>query len=72
MSRYPEIITMDQKTVNKLEKEIEKTIADIIIRMGLKKLPVLPSQHTMHMMAKAAVAVYEATADSGDDHGISN
>jgi hypothetical protein len=28
--------------------------------MGLKKLPLLPSYHTIHLMAKAAVTVYEA------------
>jgi len=34
-----------------------------IVRMGFKKLPLLPARHTMQMMAKAAVAVYEAVAD---------
>jgi len=29
-----------------------------------KKLPVLPSQHTMEMMAKAAVAVYEGAVEN--------
>ena len=54
---------MDQKIVAKLEREIEKAIAGVIIRLGLKKLPLLPSQKTMHLMAKAAVAVYEAEVD---------
>ena len=31
---------------------------------GLRKLPLLPSQHPMHLMAKAAVAVYEAAAEN--------
>ena len=31
----------------------------MIVKMGLKKLPLLPSQRTMRLMAKAAVAVYE-------------
>jgi hypothetical protein len=31
--------------------------------MGLKRLPLLPSQQTMHLMAKAAVTVYEAAAE---------
>ena len=57
---------MDQKTVRKLETEIEKAVADVVCRLGLRKLPLLPSQHTMHMMAKAAVAVYEAAAE-GDE-----
>jgi len=34
--------------------------------MGLKKLPLLPSQHTMHLMAKAAVTVYEAAVENRD------
>ncbi len=56
---------MDQKTVRKLERELEKSIGDVIVqRLGLKSLPLMPSQHTMHMMAKAAVAVYEAAVKS--------
>lgn len=39
---------MDHKTVNKLEREIEKAIAGVIIRLGLKKLPLLASQKTVH------------------------
>jgi len=34
--------------------------------MGLRKLPLLPSRHTMHLMAKAAVAVYEAAVEKYD------
>jgi hypothetical protein len=33
------------------------------MKMGLQKLPLLPSHHTMHLMAKAAVAVYEAAVE---------
>lgn len=51
---------MDQKTVSKLEGKIEDAIAKIIVTMGLKRLPLLPARQTMHLMAKAAVAVYEA------------
>jgi hypothetical protein len=54
---------MDQITVRKLEKELYEAIADVICRMGLKKLPLLPSQSTMELMAKAAVAVYEAAVE---------
>jgi hypothetical protein len=35
----------------------------VICRLGLKKLPLLPPQRTMEMMAKAAVAVYEAAVE---------
>lgn len=46
---------MDPKTVEKLEEKIEEAVAEIIGKMGLKKLPLLPSRHTFQMMAKAAV-----------------
>ena len=55
---------MDQKTVSKLEKELEKAIVDVILRLGLKKLPLLPAQDTIHLMAKAAVAVYESAVEN--------
>jgi hypothetical protein len=54
---------MDQRAVDRLEREIEKAIAGIVTRLGLKRLPLLPSQQRMRMMAKAAVAVYEAAVD---------
>ena len=55
---------MDPKTVEKLEGRIEEAIAEIIVRMGVRKLPLLPSRHTMHLMAKAAVDVYEAAVEN--------
>ena len=54
---------MDQKIVRRLEEEVGEAIADVIRRLGMKNLPLLPSQHTMEMMAKAATAVYEAAAE---------
>jgi hypothetical protein len=54
---------MNQRTAGRLEREIEQAIAGVVSRLGLKKLPLLPSQQTMRVMAKAAVAVYEAAAD---------
>ncbi len=54
---------MDPNTVRRLEKRLHDAIAGVICDMGLKKLPFLPSQHTMEMMAKAATAVYEAAAE---------
>jgi hypothetical protein len=54
---------MDPKTVQELEDEIEQAIAEVIIRLGLKRLPLLPSRRTVHLMAKAAVAVYEGAAN---------
>ena len=55
---------MNPKTVEKLEEQIEEAIAEVITKLGLKKLPLLPSQQTMHLMAKAAVAVYEAAVEN--------
>jgi hypothetical protein len=38
--------------------------------MGMKRLPLPPpSLHTMQMMAKAAVAVYEAAVENHHEHG---
>ena len=56
---------MKQKIVRRLEKELEQALADVIVgRLGLKRLPLLPSRHTMQMMAKAAAAVYEAAVEN--------
>ncbi len=55
---------MDQRIVGKLEHEIEEAVAEVICRLGLRHLPLLPSQQTMHLMAKAAVTVYEAAAEN--------
>ena len=55
---------MEQKTLKMLERKIEDAIAEIIIKMGLKKLPLLPARHTVHQMTQAAVAVYEAAVEN--------
>ena len=55
---------MEPKTVEMLEEKIEDAIAEIIVKMGLKKLPLLPARLTMHLMAKAAVTVYEAAVEN--------
>jgi hypothetical protein len=57
---------MDEKSVAKLEDKIEEAVAEVIVKMGLKRLPLLPSRQTMHLMAKAAVAVYEAAVENSD------
>ncbi len=54
---------MDPKIVRKLETALEKPIVDAIGRLGLKNLPLLPSHGIVQMMAKAAVAVYEAAVE---------
>jgi hypothetical protein len=55
---------MDQKTVDKLEESVEEAIAEVVVKMGLKKLPLLPDRRTTHLMAKAAVTVYEAAVEN--------
>ena len=55
---------MDPKTVEKLEQQIEEAIAEIVVKMGLKKLPLLPERRTMHLMAKVAVTVYETAVEN--------
>ena len=55
---------MEQKTVRKLEKELGEAIVQVIVCMGLKKLSLLPGRQTRHMMAKAAVAVYESAVEN--------
>ncbi len=57
---------MDGKTVRELEKEIEAAIGEVVGRLGLRQLPLLPSHGTVHLMAKAAVAVYEAAVERED------
>ena len=55
---------LDEKTVRKLERKLEEAIAGVIVGMGLKQLPLLPAHKTIHLMAKAAAAVYEAAVDN--------
>ena len=58
---------MDQKTVRKLENEIEQAIADIVVVRNKKwKYPLMPSRQTMHLMAKAATAVYKAAVENDE------
>lgn len=56
---------MEPKTVKSLEGKLEEAIVEVVLKMGLKKLPLLPNRHTFQMMAKAAAAVYEAAAENG-------
>lgn len=55
---------MEQRIVRKLENDIEEAVAAVISRLGLRHLPLLPSQQTMHLMAKAAVTVYETAVEN--------
>jgi hypothetical protein len=49
---------MDQRLVEELEAAIQESIAAAFKQV--KRLPLKPTKRTLHMMAKAAVAVYEA------------
>lgn len=53
--------------LKKLEREMEKAVVEIICRLGLRNLPLLPAHETMQEMAKAAVAVYEKAVDDPDN-----
>ena len=54
---------MEQKQARKLEQELVKAIGEVVCRLGLRRLPLLPSHKTVQAMARAAVAVYEAEVD---------
>ncbi len=68
---------MDHRLVETLEREIKEALAVIVLRRTKGAgMPLPPSPRTMHLMAKAAVAVYEAVVDErrpraepGDDAG---
>lgn len=54
---------MDRKTTEYLESKLEAAVADVLLEIGARRLPLLPSRRTMHLMAKAAVSVYEAAVE---------
>jgi hypothetical protein len=45
-------------------RKLREGIADIIMKMGLKRRPLLPSDHTMSRMTKAPTALYEAAVEN--------
>jgi len=59
----PEVTTMKPDLVEKLEEVLEQAIADALDSKKLKKLPVKPRREITHLMAKAAVAVYEGVVE---------
>jgi hypothetical protein len=54
---------VDGKVASRLEREIEKAVVEVVGRLGLKELPLLPAHLTMKRMAKAAVAVDQEELD---------
>ncbi len=55
---------LDERTVGRLERDLENAIAAVMARLGRRRLPLMPSQQTMHLMAKAAVTVYESAVEN--------
>jgi hypothetical protein len=55
---------MDQKAVSALEEDLEGAILNVIMKaVKGRRVPLLPSHQTVHLMAKAAVVVYETAVD---------
>jgi hypothetical protein len=49
--------------IEKLEQVLEQAIAESLDSKKFKKLPVKPRKEITHLMAKAAVAVYEGVVE---------
>jgi malic enzyme len=56
---------MHPPTVEKLEAKLAQAIADVFDKLDSKRRPIVPSVRTLHLMAKAAVTVYEAAVENG-------
>ena len=54
---------MKPDLIEKLEELLEHAIADALESKKIKKLPVKPRGEITHLMAKAAVAVYEGVVE---------
>jgi tRNA(Leu) C34 or U34 (ribose-2'-O)-methylase TrmL len=55
---------MDQKAVSGLEEDLESSILNVIMKaVKGRRIPMLPSHRTIHLMAKAAVVVYETAVE---------
>jgi hypothetical protein len=54
---------MKPNLVEKLEDLLEQAIAEALDSKKVKKLPVQPRREITHLMAKAAVAVYEGVVE---------
>ena len=57
---------MKSNLIELLEEVLEQAIANAFESKKLKKLPVKPRKEVTHLMAKAAVAVYEGVAEGRD------
>ena len=57
---------MKPNLVEQLEELLEQAITDALESKKIKKLPVKPRREITHLMAKAAVAVYEGVVEGKD------
>lgn len=55
---------MGHRTVRRFEKQLGHAIADTATQLRLGKSPLRPWRHTMDLVAKAAVAVYESVVEN--------
>lgn len=51
---------MKKRSLTALQRSIEDAIAENAMRLGLKRLPLLPSRAVIRLMAEAAISVYAA------------
>jgi hypothetical protein len=64
--KYPKENPMKPDLVEKLESLLEHAITSALESKKLTKLPVRPRREITHLMAKAAVAVYEGVVEGRD------
>ena len=57
---------IDHDVVELLEERLEEAIAEALRGLRGKKLPHRPGREIVHLMAKAAVTVYEAAVESSE------
>ena len=55
---------MDHQIVELLERELEEAIAEVLLRLGRKRLPFIPLSRTIHLMAKGATTIYETALEN--------
>ncbi len=57
-------MTMKREFVDSLESLLEETISEVLERLKKRELPLKPNRQTIHLMAKAAVTVYETAVEN--------
>ena len=54
-------MNMDPKTVEQLEEKIETAIAEVVVGVGLTKLPLLPCRRTLQLSPNRSRLRHRAT-----------